>query len=140
MPAPHAAALLFCGPICAPAANPSRACWAKRSRRLRVLSVLEKLGVVFPEASVVYESGAGGPAATWMPLAATAIVEPINAWAKAPIKLRLGAAGPGVKGGACGAASVGLVGGCPDGTGWGIGGAVGALVGSEPMASLPPAA
>ena len=90
---------------------------------------------------MLYESTGGGPANALTPRAAVAIVEPINAWASAPMKDRDGAAGPGVNGGACaGASGAGRAAGAPvaaDGE-VGIGGAVGAFVGSASTASLPP--
>src|SRR6266446_3135715 len=68
-----------------------------------------------------------------MPAAAVAIVEPIKACARAPMKLREGAAGDtGRAGGAAVAASSGpgRVAGAPEGE-TGIGGAAGAAVGSD---------
>src|SRR5207249_12223471 len=95
--------------------------------------------VIFPLESVLYESTGGGPASALTPRAAVAIVEPINAWASAPMKDRDGAAGPGVNGGACARASgAGRAAGAPAAGEVGIGGAVGALVGRVSTASLPP--
>src|SRR5438132_1023533 len=63
---------------------------ASRESRSDVCSG-RKLGVIFPFASV-YESGEGGPASALTPRAAVAIVEPINAWASAPMNEREAAA------------------------------------------------